>query len=88
MQIVLLVTDLLETRSYAEKELILNLYRVQTTPFQTYLEMFKTLFPQEKKKKIVGESEAKSGKQNKTAQSSVEYMALEKNLKLGKLSVI
>ena len=88
MQIVLLVTDRLETRSYAEKELILNLYRVQTTPFQTYLEMFQTPFPQGGKKKILGELEAKPGKQNKTAQSSVEYIALEKNLKLGKLSVI
>lgn len=39
------------------------------------------------KKKILGELEAKPGKQNKTAQSSVEYIALEKNLKLGKLSV-
>ena len=28
MQIVLLVTDRLETRSYAEKELILNIYRI------------------------------------------------------------
>lgn len=50
--------------------------------------MFQTLFPQGGKKKILGELEAKPEKQNKTAQPSVEYIALEKNLKLGKLSVI
>ena len=50
--------------------------------------MFQTLFPQGKKKKILEELEVKPRKQNKTAQPSVEYIALEKNLKLGKLSVI
>ena len=49
---------------------------------------FKLLSHRGEKKKILGELEAKPGKQNKRAQSSVEYIALEKNLKLGKLSVI
>lgn len=50
--------------------------------------MSQTLFPQGGKKILGEELEAKPGKQNKTAQSSVEYIALEKNLKLEKLSVI
>ena len=50
--------------------------------------MFQTLFPQGEKKILGEELEAKLWKQNKTVQSSVEYIALEENLKLEKLSGI